>query len=107
MENRMSAYMKNALSMLALLLSLGALQSPLWRPALTPRSVTATVGGTVILPYSGEIEKVTIFQKETATLSADSPGQIMIHGTSPGKTNLLIRYKDGATRLYEITVVPG
>jgi hypothetical protein len=107
MQSRGTRYLKNSLSILALLLSLAALQSPLWLPVIAPRCLTATVGLTVILPYQGEIEKATIFQKRMATLYQGGPGQLMIHGNVPGKTNLLIRYKHGDTKLYEIVILPG
>jgi hypothetical protein len=105
MESLRSTHLKNFLSITALGLSLAALQSPLWRP--TPRSVTAKAGGTVVLTYDGELENAMIFQKRTATLSAAGPGRLVIHGHAPGKTSLLIRYKDGERTVYEVVVPPG
>jgi hypothetical protein len=107
MTTQRSTFLKNFLSITALLLSLAALQSPLWRPNPAPLYVTAKAGATVIFPYKGQIEKAVIFRKKNATLSAGSPGQLMIHAHNPGKTSMLIRYKDGVSRLFELIVLPG
>jgi hypothetical protein len=106
MEKRWSIYLKNAFSITALLLSLAALQGPLWRSASAGR-VTAKSGGTVLLNYDGDLEKAAIFEKRTATLSSGQPGQLVIHGHKPGKTSLLLRYKDGDSMVYEVVVLPG
>ena len=107
MDTRRHILLKNALSITALILSMAALQSPLWRPRVAPRSVTAKAGGTATVACEGEIEKAMIFHKRTATLTAPGPGQLMIHGHAPGKTSLLIRYKDGDSAIYEVVVIPG
>jgi hypothetical protein len=107
MKSPCSTYLKNTLSVIALVLPLAALQSPLWRPVAAPQCVTARVGATVVFSYDREIDGATIFQKRLASLSLGGPGRLMIHGNAPGKTNLLIRYKDGGTKLFEIVVLPG
>jgi hypothetical protein len=107
MVNCRSTQVTNLLSITALVLSFGALQSPLWRPAVTTPCVTATVGGTAVLAFDGQIDRASIFQKKTATLSSDGPGRLIIHGRTTGTTNLLLRYKDGDSKLYEIVVLPG
>jgi hypothetical protein len=107
MRTSWSTFLKNVLSITALLLSLAALQSPLWRPNPSPLSVTARSGATVVFSYQGQLEKAIIFRKSNATLSAGGPGQIMIHAHHPGKTSMLIRYKDGDSRLYELVILPG
>jgi hypothetical protein len=98
---------KNALSVIALLLSLAAVQSPLWRPAVPPRCVTAKAGGTVLVDYGRAIDRASILQKRTATLTAAGPHRLMIHAHAPGRTCLIINYKDGQSRLYEVVVIPG
>lgn len=70
METSRNTYLKNALSVTALLLSLAALQSPLRRPAFNSPSFTATTGGTVSFDYGRDIEKATVLESRTATLSA-------------------------------------
>ena len=107
MTEKGSTYLKKVLSIAALLLSLAALQSPLWRPEAATRSVTAKAGGTVTVPYDGQLDKAVIFRRRMATLSAGSPGQLVIHAHAPGKTSMLIRYKDGDSVLYEVIVLPG
>ncbi len=107
MATRRSTYLKNFFSITAVLLSLAVLQSPLWRPAGAPRCVTTTEGGTVILEYEGQLDSATIFRKETATVSVPAPGRLAIHAHEPGKTSLLMRFKDGESRLYDVVVLPG
>lgn len=107
MLNRRTNWFQDFLSIGVVVLALAVVQSPLWRPMAAPRSVTATIGASVVVPYRGEITKATIFRTQTATISADGPGRIMIHGHRPGTTNLLIRYKDGGSQIYEVVVLPG
>jgi hypothetical protein len=106
MSNSISIHIKNFLAVASLLLSLAALQSPLWRPEPTP-SLTAKAGDTLIFPYQGELQRALIFQKEMATLSGAVPGQLAIHTHSPGKTRMLIRFKDGASKVYDLVVLPA
>jgi len=107
MNSRNNSHLKNLLAMLALLLSLAALQGPLWRPTEAPPCLTATSGGTVTLAYDRELLNAVIFQSATASLSAGAKGELLIHGHTPGRTRLLIRYKDGDSRVYEIVVLPA
>jgi hypothetical protein len=107
MRTRRSTFLKNLLSITALLLSLAALQSPLWQPNPSPLSVTAKSGTTVIFAYQGQLQKAIIFHKSNATLSPGSPGQILIHAHHPGKTSMLIQCKDADSRLYELVILPG
>jgi hypothetical protein len=105
MKSNTSTHVKNFLVVTALILALGGLQSPLWRPAVD--RVTAKSGGTADVTYSGQLEKAMIFQNRTATLTAPRPGHLVIHGHAPGKTSLLIRYKGGSSTIYEVVVLPG
>jgi hypothetical protein len=98
---------KEFLSVIALALSLATLQSPLWRPGPAPHCVTAKSGGTALVTFDGELDKATIFQRRTATLSTAGPGQIMVHGREPGKTSLIIRCKDGNSTVYDVVILPG
>lgn len=107
MNSGRSPHLKNFLAVTILVLSLAGFQSPLWRPDPAPQYVTAKAGGTVIVPYKGEIERAMVFQKRNATLSAAGPGQLAVHGHTPGKTSLLIRFKGGESKLYELIVRPG
>jgi hypothetical protein len=107
METRRHNCLKNALSVTALLISLAALQSPLWRPASEPYCVTAKAGGTVTFDYNCDIEKATILHRRTATLSVTGPRQVKIHGVAPGRTALIIRYGGGESRLYKVVILPG
>jgi len=100
-------HLKNSLAILALLLALATVQGPLWRPAAGSRSVTAKAGSTVIIAYEGEIERALIFQKGTASLTGAGHGQLAIHANAPGRTRMLLRYKGGESRLYEVVVIPG
>jgi len=107
MENSRSDRRKNLLALLALMLSLAALQSPLWRPAAPPRSLTARAGGSIDVEYDGKLEKAVIFRRGLATLSAGGPGKLVIHAHTPGKTSLLIQFKGGASKVYDVVVLPG
>ena len=107
MKRRHHNLLKNALSIGALVISLGALQSPLWRPVVAPRCVTAKAGKTVTFEYEYNIEKATILHSRTAGVLASGPRQLMIHGREPGHTCLIIRYKGGESKLFDVVVLPG
>jgi hypothetical protein len=107
MQTRHHNFLKNALAITALLISLAALQSPLWRPDTAPRCVTAKAGGTVTFDYQSDIEKATILHRRTASLAVTGPRQLVIHGNAPGRTCLIIHYKGGESRLYEVVILPG
>jgi hypothetical protein len=107
MKSNRSRYLKNALSITALLLSLAALQCPLWLPAVATRTVTAKAGATVFFEYEGRLAKASILQSRTASLSAAGPYKLAIHAHTPGRTCMIIHYKDGRSRLYEVVVLPG
>ncbi len=107
MQPRVKHYLINALSVTALVLSLAAVQSPLWRPVLGTPCFTAKTGGIVFFDYGREIEKATILQSHTASLSAVGPHQLAIHAHAPGHTRMLIKYKDGERKLYDVVVLPG
>ena len=107
MEIRHSKTLKNALGVTVLLLALAALQSPLWRPAVAPRCVTAKAGGTVFFEYEYDIEKATILHGRTASVAATGPRELKIHGNAPGHTCLIIHYKGGESRLYEVVLLPA
>jgi hypothetical protein len=107
MGTHLNSCLKNALSITALLISLAALQCPLWFPAGALRCVTARAGDNVFFDYEDDIRKATIMQSGTATVLATGPRQLMIHGNAPGRTCLIINYKDGQSRLFEVVVLPG
>jgi hypothetical protein len=107
MNRRRSVYLKKFLGITALMLLLAAVQSPLSRPTAALESVTARSGMATILKYNGEIERAMIFQRRTATLTASGSGRLVIHGHEPGKTSLLIHFKSGDSKVYEVVVIPG
>jgi hypothetical protein len=105
MKSSTLTHVRNFVRITALILSLAALQSPLWRPPVD--RVTAKSGGTADVIYGGQLEKAMIFKRQNATLTAPGPGHLVIHGHAPGKTSLLIRCKGGISKVYEIVVLPG
>jgi hypothetical protein len=106
MNQRLTIHIKNFLAVTALVLSLATLQRPLWRPDPIPQ-LTAKAGCTVIVPYKGQIERALIFHKRNATLSGAGPGELAVHGHAPGKMSLLIRFKGGESKVYDLIVVLG
>ena len=90
-----------------MVLSLAVLQSPLWLPAMRPLCVTAKTGGTVLFNYGRDIDTATILEKRIASLTDAGLHQLMIHAHAPGRTCLIINYKGGESRLYEVVVLPG
>lgn len=107
MKKALNRYLKNTLSAAALVLSLAALQSPLWPPAVPVLSVTAKAGSTVLLDYGSEMRKAIILQNRTASLSSAGPHQLAIHAHAPGRTALIVTYKNGESRMYDVVVVPS
>jgi len=67
---------------------------------------SAPSGGLWVIPKL-LTAKALIFHKGTASLAATAPDKLLIRAKHPGKTSLLIRYKDGERQLYEIVIIPG
>ena len=107
MEIRRAKGLMNVVGVTALMLLLAALQSPLWRPATAPQCFTAKPGGTLLFDYGRDIVRASILQKHTASLSSAGPHRLAIHAHAPGRTCLIIHYKNGENRLYEVVVLPG
>ena len=99
--------MKNFLSVLALVLSLAALQSPLWRPRNSARLLTIETGTSMVVAYDRDVEKAGIMQRQTATPVLKSIREVVVHGNAPGRTTLIICSKDGRSERYDVVVKTG
>ena len=99
--------MKNFLSMLALILSLAALQSPLWQPKNSARLLTIETGTSLVVAYDRDVEKAGIMERKTATPILKSVREVMVHGNAPGRTTLIICSKDGRSEMYDVMVKTG
>lgn len=99
-----SSAKKNLLSIGALILSLAALQSPLWRPHNAIHVVTVEAGTSAVISCDRDIERAGILEKSIATPTFTNPRRLVVHGKTPGRTTLIICSKDGTREMCDVVV---
>jgi hypothetical protein len=95
---------KSLLSIGVLMLSLAALQSPLWRSQQANWPVAVRAGGATLLASDRPIANVAIDQALQATAEVVDDHQVLIRGKALGETRLTIASKDGHTSTYRVVV---
>lgn len=88
----------------ALMLSLVALQSPLWRPHTSDVTVAVRNGGAALISSDRPIAQIALNQTSGATAEVVGDHEVLIRGVALGETRLQIASKDGHTSTYRIIV---
>jgi len=106
MESRRSKaeHKKSLIAIGVLMLSLAALQSPLWRSQVAGAQVAVRSGGATLIASDHPIARVTLDQNAQATAEIVGDHEVLIRGKALGETRLRIVAKDGRTSSYRVVV---
>ena len=95
---------KSLLSIGVLMLSLAALQSPLWRSQQEVVPIAVRSGGAMLVAVDRPIAGVKIDQTQHASAEVVGDHEVLVRGKSMGDAQLIIAAKDGYSRTYRVTV---
>src|SRR5499426_4184737 len=73
-------------------------------PAEHPIDVDLLVGRSTVLNVGAPIFRVSLTVPDVADAMVTAPGQLLIHGKSPGTISLFVWDKGGAIKTYEVNV---
>jgi hypothetical protein len=103
-ESRSAQNKKSLLAIGALMLSLAALQSPLWRAQGSHTSISVRNGGAVLIASDRPISQIALEQTSQATAEVVGDHEVLIRGKALGETLLKIDSKDGHSTIYRVVV---
>jgi hypothetical protein len=95
---------KSLLSIGVLMLSLAALQGPLWRAQQAVPSVAVRSGGALLIASDRPIEEVTVDRNLQVTAEVVGDREVLVRGKALGEARLLIASKDGHRTPYRVIV---
>ena len=81
----------------------GATASPR-DPGERPVDIDLLVGRSTVLNVGAPISRVSLTVPDVADAMVTAPGQLLIHGKSPGTISLFVWDKGGAIKTYEVNV---
>ncbi|HYL38408.1 MAG TPA: pilus assembly protein N-terminal domain-containing protein [Bryobacteraceae bacterium] len=82
-----------------------ALPSAPIQPA--PRSMTVTVGKSVLIDSPLPMQRVAVGLGGCAEVQAVGPQEVLLNGKAPGETSLIIWQEDGSKLYFDVTVQPS
>jgi len=95
---------KSLLSIGVLMLSLAALQSPLWRAQQAVVQVPVRSGGAALLSTDRPIAEIRMAENQQATAELVGDREVLIKGKALGEARLTVASKDGHTSTYRVMV---
>jgi len=95
---------KSLLSIGVLMLSLAALQSPLWRAQQPVAPIAVRSGGATLIASDRPIAQITTDQTLQASAEVVGDREVLIRGKALGETRLTIASKDGNKSTYRVVV---
>lgn len=95
---------KSLLSIGVLMLSLAALQGPLWRAQVAPLQIAVRSGGATLIASDRAIARIAIDQDQTATAEVVGDREVLIRGKALGESHLTIALTDGRSLNYRVRV---
>jgi hypothetical protein len=99
---------KSLLSIGVLMLSLAALQSPLWRSQIAsqegPPQIAVRSGGATLIASDHPISGVAMDRIQQATAEVVGDREVLIRGKALGEAKLTISLKDGHATTYRVVV---
>jgi hypothetical protein len=95
---------KSLLSVGVLMLSLAALQGPLWRTQQPSAQIIVRSGGAVLIASDRPVAGVVMDQTQQATAEVVGDREVLVRGKALGEAHLTISSKDGHTSLYRVVV---
>ena len=81
-------------------------QSPAQSPGANGR-LTVTVGKSLIIDSSVNIQRVSVANGELVEAVAVNPREVLINGKGPGETSLVVWQQNGNRLLYDLTIRPS
>ena len=95
---------KSLLSVGVLMLSLAALQSPLWRGRAAVAPVSVRSGGASLVSTDRPIANAVIDQPLQASVEVVGEREVLVRGKALGEAHLTIASNDGGTVTYRVLV---
>lgn len=95
---------KSLLAVGVLMLSLAALQSPLWRSPSAGVVVVVHSGGATLVASDRPIARVSLDQAAQATAEIVGNHEVLVRGKALGETRLTIAFADGQSSSYRVVV---
>ena len=71
------------------------------------QNLALTVGKSLLVESPVPIERVSVGFGEIAEATVIGPGEVLLDGTGPGQTSLIIWQRDGGKLLFDVTVGPS
>ena len=72
-----------------------------------PGKLTVTVGKSLIIDSSVNIQRVSVANGELVEAVAVNPREVLINGKGPGETSLVVWQQNGSRLLYDLTIRPS
>ena len=104
MESASAHNKKSAIAIFVLMLSLAALQSPLWRSQAALSSIAVRTGGATLVSSPAPIAGAEVAGNTLATAEVVGDHEVLIRGKALGETNLRVLSRDGNARMYRVVV---
>jgi hypothetical protein len=95
---------KSLLSIGVLMLSLAALQGPLWRSQQAIVPVAVRAGGATLLESDRPIAQVSMDSNQQATAEIVGDREVLLRGKALGEARLTVALKDGHLNAYRVVV---
>jgi hypothetical protein len=95
---------KSLLSIGVLMLSLAALQGPLWRSRQVIVPVAVRAGGATLLQSDRPIAQVSMDSNPQATAEIVGDRDVLLRGKILGEARLTVALKDGHLNMYRVVV---
>ena len=95
---------KSLLCIGVLMLSLAALQSPLWRMQPAAIQIVVRTGGATLIASDRPIAAVAVARPQQASAEVVGDREVLVRGKALGETTLMISTKDGRNSTYRVVV---
>lgn len=69
--------------------------------------LSLTVGKSVLVDFSGPVQRVAVGLSDIAEATATSPTELMVNGKTPGQTSLIVWQRDGQRQFFNVMVRAG
>ena len=103
-KSERAEHKKSLLSIGVLMLSLAALQSPLWRGAPPVAPIAVRSGGATLIASDHAIARIAVDGPQQATAEVVGEREVLIRGKALGEARLTIALKDGHVNTYRVIV---
>jgi hypothetical protein len=95
---------KSLLSIGVLMLSLAALQGPLFRAQQAASPIAVRSGGATLLTMDRPIAEIQLDRTHQATAEVVGEREVLVRGKALGETHLRVLLKDGRSNIYRVVV---